>query len=110
MSSQIDELIRMRDVETLYELMTEEDDWLTRLDAAEGLALLGDRRGYEFLLGTLMSDDEDMRATAQEILDSPELARIRSDIEAELERERRARVEAAKRRLQRGGKVFRYKM
>lgn len=45
MSSQIDELIRMRDVETLFELMAEHDDWLTRLDAAEGLALLGDRRG-----------------------------------------------------------------
>lgn len=51
-----------------------------------------------------------MRATAQEILDSSELARIRSDIEAELDRERQARVEAAKRRLQSGGKVFRYKM
>ena len=35
MASQIDELVRMRDVETLYELMTEDDEWITQLDAAE---------------------------------------------------------------------------
>ena len=110
MASQINELVRMRDIEALYELMTENDDWMTRLDAAEGLILLGDRRGYEFLLSALMSDDDDMRATAEEIFDSPELARMRSDIEAERERERRARIVSAKKRLQSGGKVFRYKM
>ncbi|HSL45957.1 MAG TPA: hypothetical protein VK897_21165 [Anaerolineales bacterium] len=110
MASQISELIRMRDVETLFELMTEDDDWLTQLDAAEGLIILGDRRGYEFLLSAMMSEDDDMRAAAQEIFDSPELAKMRSDIEAERQREHRARIESAKRRLQSGGKVFRYKM
>ena len=34
MSAQIDELVRMRDTETLYELMTEDEDWLTQFDAA----------------------------------------------------------------------------
>jgi len=37
MSNQIDDLVRMRDIETLYELMTEDEEWLTQLDAAEGL-------------------------------------------------------------------------
>jgi hypothetical protein len=110
MASQINELIRMRDVDTLFELMTEDDEWLTQLDAAEGLIILGDRRGYEFLLSAMMSEDDSMREAAQEIFDSPELAKMRSDIEAEHMREHRARVDAARKRLQNGGKVFRYKM
>jgi len=35
---------------------------------------------------------------------------MRSDIEAEREREHRARIDSARKRLQNGGKVFRYKM
>ena len=35
MTSQIDELVKMRDSETLYELMTESDEWLIQLEAAE---------------------------------------------------------------------------
>ena len=110
MASQINELVRMRDVDTLFELMTEDDEWLTQLDAAEGLIKLGDRRGYEFLLSAMMSEDDAMRETAQEIFDSPELAKMRNEIEAEREREHRARLATAKKRLQSGGKVFRYKM
>ena len=110
MASQINELVRMRDTETLYELMTEDEEWITQLDAAEGLVKLGDRRGYEFLLSAMMSDDESILEVAQEILASPELAKMRSEIEAERERGRRARVDSAKKRLQNGGKVFRYKM
>jgi hypothetical protein len=110
MASQIDELVRMRDVETLFELMTEDDDWLTQLDAAEGLVQLGDRRGYEFLLSALMSEDNEMRETAREIFDAPELAKMRGEIEAERQRERRERVVSARKRLQNGGKVFRYRM
>ena len=110
MASHINELVKMRDIETLFELMTEDDDWVTQLDAAEGLVTLGDRRGYEFLLSAMMSEEEAMRETAQEIFDSPELAKMRSDIEAEREREHRTRVASAKKRLQDGGKVFRYKM
>ena len=44
MASQIDELVKMRDIETLYELLTESDEWLMQLEAAEGLVKLGDRR------------------------------------------------------------------
>lgn len=110
MASQIKELIRMRDIDTLFELMTEDEEWLTQLDAAEGLVMLGDRRGYEFLLSAMMSEDDAMREAAQEIFDSPELAKMRGDIEAEREREHRARIASAQKRLQNGGKVFRYKM
>jgi hypothetical protein len=110
MASQINELVRMRDVESLYELMTEDDDWMTQLDAAEGLVKLGDRRGYEFLLSATMSDDEAILEVAREIMDSPEFIRLRNEIEAERQRTHRAHVEAAKQRLQQGGKVFRYKM
>jgi hypothetical protein len=110
MASQIDELVRMRDVETLYELMTEDEEWLTQLDAAEGLVKLGDRRGYEFLLSAKMSDDESILEVAQEIMDSPEFVRMRSEVEAERQRKHRDRIESAKKRLQAGGKVYRYKM
>lgn len=110
MSNQIDELVRMRDLETLYELMTEDEEWLTQLEAAEGLVKLGDRRGYEFLSTAIMSDDEDILEVAKEMLDSPELARMKEEMEAELRRERLVHIESAKRRIQSGGKVFRYKM
>jgi hypothetical protein len=109
-SSQINELVKMHDGETLFELMTEDDEWMTQLDAAEGLVKLGDRRGYEFLLTALMSDDEAIQEVAREIFDSPELGRMRREIEAERERLHRTRVESARKRLQNGGKVFRYKM
>ena len=110
MASQINELIRMRDVETLYELMTEDEDWITQLDAAEGLVKLGDRRGYEFVLTASMSDDESILEVAQEIIDSPEFAKMGRDVEAERQQKHRIRIESAKKRLQNGGKVFRYKM
>jgi len=110
MSSQINDLVAMRDVDTLYELMTEDDEWMTQLDAAEGLVKLGDRRAYEFLLTATMSDDEAILEVAQEIFASPELANMRREIEAEREREHRSHIESAKARLQKGGKVFRYKM
>jgi hypothetical protein len=110
MASQINELIRMRDVETLYELMTEDDEWMNQLDAAEGLVKLGDRRGYEFLRSAMMSDDESILEVAQEIIDSPEFKKMRGDIEAEHQQKHRTRIESARKRLQNGGKVFRYKM
>jgi hypothetical protein len=110
MASQINELIRMRDAETLYELMTEDDEWMTQLDAAEGLVKLGDRRGYEFLLSAMMSDDESILEVAQEIVDSPEFAKMRGNIEAERQQKHRSRIDSARRRLQNGAKVFRYKM
>jgi len=110
MSNQIDELVKMRDTETLYELMTDDEEWLIQLEAAEGLVKLGDRRGYEFLTTAIMSDDEDILEVAREMLDSPELTRMKDEMEAEREREHLAHVESAKKRIQAGGRVFRYKM
>jgi hypothetical protein len=110
MSSQINELVAMRDIESLYEIMTEDDEWMNQLDAAEGLVKLGDRRGYEFLLTATLSDDEEILEVAQEIIDSPETAKLRREIEAERASEHRAHIEAARKRLQNGGKVFRYRM
>ncbi len=109
MASQIDELVRMRDIDSLYELMTEDEEWLTQFDAAEGLIQLGDRRGYEFVLSAMLSDDEEIREVAQEIIDSPETAKMREQIESERKREHGERVAFARKRLQSGGKVFRYK-
>ena len=77
MRSEINDLVAMRDVETLYELMTEDDDWMTQLDAAEGLVKLGDRRGFEFIMTATLSDDESILEVAQEILESPEMQRMR---------------------------------
>lgn len=110
MSSQINNLVAMRDIDTLYELMTEDDEWMIQLEAAEGLVKLGDRRGYEFLKTATMSDDEEILEVAQEILDSPEFLRMSSEIEAEQRRRHADHVQSAKRRLQSGGRVFRYKM
>lgn len=110
MASQINELIRMRDVETLYELMTEDEEWMTQLDAAEGLVKLGDRRGYEFLLSAMLSDDDSILEVAREITESSEFAKMRNDIESERQQKHRIRVDSARKRLQSGGKVFRYKM
>ena len=110
MSAQIDELVRMRDTETLYELMTEDEDWLTQFDAAEGLVRLGDRRAFSFVMTAMMSDDEEILEVAQEIIDSADFIRMRREIEGEQTRKAEERRQQARRRLQSGGKVFRYKM
>jgi hypothetical protein len=110
MSSQINDLVAMRDIESLYEIMTEDEEWINQLDAAEGLVKLGDRRGYEFILTATMSDDEEILEVAKEIIDSPEVAKMQREIEAERASEHRVHLESAKQRLQKGGKVFRYKM
>ncbi len=110
MGAQINDLVKMGDIETLYELMAEHDDWLTQLDAAEGLVKLGDRRGLDFLFSAEQSEEKEIRQVAKEILDSPEIARKREDLEADERREHQEKVEAAKKRLGKGHKVFRYKM
>jgi hypothetical protein len=110
MGREIDDLVAMRDMETLYELMTEDDEWMTQLDAAEGLVKLGDRRGFEFIMTATLSDDDAILEVAQEILESPEMQRMRRDVENERESEHRSRLETARKRLATGGKVYRYKM
>ncbi|MGZ9222288.1 MAG: hypothetical protein ACXW4Q_09275 [Anaerolineales bacterium] len=110
MSSTINDLIAMRDIDSLYELMTEDDEWMNQFDAAEGLIKLGDKRGYEFVITAMLSDDEEILEVAQEILESPEFKRMQADVEAEQKSQHAERILTAKKRLQNGGKVFRYKM
>jgi hypothetical protein len=110
MSNQIDDLVAMRDTDTLYEILSEDEDWLTQFDAAHGLIKLNDRRGYEFVITAMLSDDEEILEVAKEIQDSAEFKKLQRTIEAEQESEKRSRLETAKKRLKQGGKVFRYKM
>lgn len=110
MGSQINDLVAMGDIETLFELMAEDEDWMTQLDAAEGLVKLGDKRGLEFLLSAEQSEDNEVREAAKEILQSPALTRKLDDLRADEEKLRREKIETAKKRLQKGKKVFRYKM
>ncbi len=110
MKADIDQLVSMRDTQSLYEIMAEDHEWLNQLDAAEGLVKLGDRRGYEFLLSAAQSDDEEVVEVAKEILDGPDVSRLRSEFEADRRRRNEDRLLRARKRLQSGGKVFRYKM
>ena len=85
MDSAIQHLVNMRDTESLYEIMTENEDFMYCLDAAEGLVTLGDMRGIEFLQDAIQSEDEDIKTVAEEILASPEVRRMREDVEATLD-------------------------
>jgi hypothetical protein len=109
MESAIRDLVNMRDTESLYEIMTENDDFMYCLDAAEGLVTLGDMRGVEFLQDATQSEDEDIKAVAEEILASPEVRRMREDAEATKRLARQAGRESARKRLQQGKTVFIYK-
>ena len=110
MGSQINDLVAMGDVETLYDLMAEDDDWMNQLDAAEGLVKLGDMRGLEFLISAEQSDDKKVRQVAKEVLDSPEIIRKREELEAGEKRALQDKIEIARKRLKAGRKVFQYKM
>jgi len=99
MGSQINDLIAMGDIDTLYELMADEDDWIDQLDAAEGLVRLGDMRGLEFLLSAEQSEDKKIQEAAKEILDSPEITRKREEMEAEEKRALQEKIETARKRL-----------
>lgn len=109
MESAIQDLVKMRDVESLYEVMTENDDWMLCLDAAEGLISLGDERGIEFLEEATESEDEEINAVAKEILDSSEVRRMRDEITSRQRQELQVNLETAKKRLALGKKVYRYK-
>jgi hypothetical protein len=110
MASSIDDLVSMGDIESLYEIMAEHDNWMTQLDAAEGLVKLRDRRGLEFLLSAEHSEDRKVREIVREILSTPEIERKVDDIRAEEEERRIKKIEHARQRLQKGKKVFAYKM
>ena len=70
MAAQIDDLVRMRDIETLFGLMDNDDDWMMQLDAAEGLLRLGERGGLDFLYSATQSESREVRDYAREILDA----------------------------------------
>ncbi len=109
MSAQINDLVAMGDVETLFELMGDSDEWTLQLDAAEGLVKLGERAGLDFLFSAEQSDSREVRDYAREILADPVIARKREDLEAEEKRKRAEKVKGARGRIQKGRKVYLYK-
>ena len=109
MEQAIEDLVRMGDIDSLYEVMTENEDFMYSLDAAEGLITLGDKRGIEYLLDATQSEDEDISGVAQEILDSPEVRRKREELDVAQKKERQAALENVKKRITEGKKVFIYK-
>ncbi len=110
MGQQINDLIQMGDVQTLYELMAEDEDWMTQLDAAEGLVRLGDLRGLEFLRSAQHSESREVREVVRDIFADPVIQMRRDELEAADRAALRNRKQAAKQRLQAGGKVFEYRM
>lgn len=110
MKSAVDDLVTMRDVESLAEIMNENDDWMLQLDAAEGLVQLGDRRGLEYLLIARQSDIEDIQDAVKEILEDPDVKRMRAQIEAEQRFDSQKLVESARERLKNGHKVYLHKV
>jgi hypothetical protein len=110
MTSSIDELIRIGDRESLNEVMDESDDWMTQLDAAEGLLKLNDSRGLEFLLIARESDDDEIASVAEEILQKPNAQRMIEQMEMTRRAKQKERIEQAKLRLQQNKKVFAYKV
>ena len=110
MTSAIRDLVSMRDVETLAEILNDSDDWLDQIDAAEGLLQLGDRRGLDYLLITSQSDMGEIADAAQEVLLDPQNVRMREQVEAEIRFASRKLVEQAHERLKQGKKVFLHKV
>jgi hypothetical protein len=108
MTSEIEQLVSMRDRETLYELMNESDDEILQMDAAEALIRLDDKRGLEFLLIAADSDVEDISEVAKEILADPDAQRMRREIDDDRQRLHRLKVDKARERLQKGKKVYTY--
>ncbi len=109
MENAIQDLVNMGDIDSLYEVMTEHEDFIYCFDAAEGLIRLGDKRGVEFLVDAAQSEDEDIRGIAQEMLDSPEVRRKCEEFEGEKKKERQAALESVRKRIAEGKKVFIYK-
>lgn len=109
MEPAIQDLVNMRDIDSLYEVMTENDDFMYCLDAAEGLVMLGDPRGVEFLQEATQSEDEDIRDVAREILASPAVRNRLDELEGDTRKEKEDLLANARKRLQEGKKVFIYK-
>jgi hypothetical protein len=74
MFNEIIEMKNKRNVEELFTLLQSdkgesEKDWMLRLDAAEALAQLGDKRGLDYLNKMIESSNKDIQDVASEILD-----------------------------------------
>jgi len=110
MGQQINDLIQMGDVATLFELMTEDEDWMVQLDAAEGLLRLGDVRGLDFLRSAQHSESREAREVVREIFSDPVIQMRRDELEAADRAALHNRKQAAAKRLQSGGRVFQYRM
>ncbi len=110
MGQQINDLVQMGDVQTLFELMSEDEDWMIQLDAAEGLVRLGDVRGLDFLRSAQHSESREVRDVVHEIFADPVIQMRRDELEAADRAALRNRKQAALQRLKSGGKVFEYRM
>lgn len=110
MESHIQDLLARHDTDSLMEIMTGSDDEVLQVDAAEALVKLGDPRGLKFLWLAVNSEDKHLREFAEELLGSEEMKGMSAAMEAEEDRQHEARVGAAKKRLQKGQSVFRYKV
>lgn len=106
----IDDLVRMKDAESLNQLLYESEDFMEQLDAAEGLVRLNDKRGYEFLLMASQHEDEEIRQVANEIMETPEVRRYRAQFNEDRKISRLNMIEKAKLRLRQGRKVYIQKM
>ena len=71
MLNEIDEMKHRGDTEGLFALLqgNRNEDWMSRLDAAEALAQLGDGRGLDYLNHMLTSSDKDIQEVVSEILE-----------------------------------------
>lgn len=109
MEEAVQYLVKIGDIESLYEMMTEHDDFMYSLDAAEGLIRLGDMRGVEFLRDALESEDEDIRDVAREILESPEVMSKRKEFETVEKKDNTTALAAVRQRIAEGKRAFIYK-
>ncbi len=110
MSSSINGLVSMHDIQGLFEVLNESEDWMEQMDAAEGLVKLGDRRGLEYLMIASQSEEREVCQAAEEILQSPDVQGMREQIEAEARYAHQKHLETARLRLQKGKKVFLHKV
>jgi hypothetical protein len=63
------EMKQKHDLNGLVKIIKNDDEWIIRMDAAEALARLGDKRGLNYLIHSLDDSDTDVRDVAKEILE-----------------------------------------
>jgi len=63
------EMRQMGDLNGLVKIINNDDEWMFRMDAAEALAQLGDKRGLNYIIHSLDDSDADVRDIAKQILE-----------------------------------------